>query len=175
MLPPPADVDSARAALMTAYQVCMRSPVPRLPLQYLTHISQEVECAWMQTPSAAAPSPSDSGGGRGSGCCAVTLLIYKGTGLVAWLGDARCVLARREKGKDDTVANEPADSSSSPKVADKLNAFAVTKDHKAILLKEKQRIEKVKFPPVSRYSHCPKHANLSTTALPALNFFYVCP
>ena len=170
MLPPPADVDSARAALMTAYQVCMRSPVPRLPLQYLTHISQEVECAWMQTPSAAAPSPNDSGGGRGSGCCAVTLLIYKGTGLVAWLGDARCVLARREKGKDESSLNETVGSlTSSPKSSDKLNAFALTKDHKAVILKEKQRIEKVwlqaAFHPRICVQHCPHTPTFLTCSI----------
>jgi hypothetical protein len=108
----------------------------------------------MQTPSAAAPSPGDSGEGRGSGCCAVTLLIYKGTGLVAWLGDARCVLARREKGKDESSLNETVGSVSSPKSADKLNAFAVTKDHKAVILKEKQRIEKVQLQPAFRPRIC---------------------
>jgi serine/threonine protein phosphatase PrpC len=100
----------------------------------------------MQTPAAAAPSPSDAAEGGGSGCCAVTLLVYKGTGLVAWLGDARCVLARKEKAKEDAAVSLAANNvSSAPKVADKLNAFALTKDHKAILLKEKQRIEKVRL------------------------------
>jgi hypothetical protein len=102
----------------------------------------------MQTPAAAAPSPSDAGEGGGSGCCAVTLLVYKGTGVVAWLGDARCVLARKEKTKDDAVVSVAANNVPSvPKIADKLNAFALTKDHKAILLKEKQRIEKVRLEP----------------------------
>ena len=92
----------------------------------------------MQTPAAAAPSPTDTAAGGGSGCCAVTLLVYKGTGLVAWLGDARCVLAR--KGKDGADAGAEV-----PKISDKLNAFALSKDHKAVILKEKQRIEKVTF------------------------------
>jgi hypothetical protein len=64
--------------------------------------------------------------------------VYKGTGLVAWLGDARCVLAR--KGKDGADAGADV-----PKISDKLNAFALSKDHKAVILKEKQRIEKVSF------------------------------
>ena len=32
-----------------------------------------------------------------------------------------------------------------PKISDKLNAFALSQDHKAVILKEKQRIEKVTF------------------------------
>jgi hypothetical protein len=64
--------------------------------------------------------------------------VYKGTGLVAWLGDARCVLAR--KGKDGADAGADV-----PKISDKLNAFALSKDHKVVILKEKQRIEKVTF------------------------------
>ena len=98
----------------------------------------------MLTPSAAAPAPGDSSAaGGGSGCCAVALLVYKATGLVAWLGDARCGLARREKGKDDEAAAGKDGQPPAPKAADKLNAFAVSKDHKAVVLKEKQRIEKV--------------------------------
>jgi hypothetical protein len=95
----------------------------------------------MQMPAAAA-SPSGDGGG-GSGCCAVTLLVYKGVGLVAWLGDARCVLARREKSKDDDTASIATAAPPTFKHAE-LNAFAVSKDHKAVILKEKQRIEKVR-------------------------------
>lgn len=99
----------------------------------------------MQTPAAAAPAPGDTSGGGGSGCCAVALLVYKGTGLVAWLGDARCVLARREKSAEgEAAAAQAAGALSLPKVAEKLNAFAVSKDHKAVVLKEKQRIEKVR-------------------------------
>jgi integrin-linked kinase-associated serine/threonine phosphatase 2C len=65
--------------------------------------------------------------------------VFKGTGLVAWLGDARCVLAR--KGKD--VVPDMSDRGTQ-----KLNAFALSKDHKAVILKEKQRIEKVTLQPV---------------------------
>ena len=98
----------------------------------------------MQMPAAAA-SPTGEGVG-GSGCCAVTLLVYKGVGLVAWLGDARCVLARREKSKDDdTALAAAADAPPKSNNAEKLNAFAVSKDHKAVILKEKQRIEKVRL------------------------------
>jgi hypothetical protein len=58
----------------------------------------------------------------------VALLVYKGTGLVAWLGDARCVLARREKSADgEAAAAQAAGAPSLPKVAEKLNAFAVSK------------------------------------------------
>jgi hypothetical protein len=106
----------------------------------VTLVPQDVEQSWMQTPAAAAPSPTDTAAGGGSGCCAVTLLVYKGTGLVAWLGDARCVLAR--KGKDGADAGADV-----PKISDKLNAFALSKDHKAVILKEKQRIEKVRLWP----------------------------
>ena len=108
----------------------------------------------MQTPAAAAPAPGDTSGGGGSGCCAVALLVYKGTGLVAWLGDARCVLARREKSADDeAAATQAAGAPSLPKVADKLNAFAVSKDHKAVVLKEKQRIEKVRHWASAAHQH----------------------
>jgi hypothetical protein len=58
----------------------------------------------------------------------VTLLVCKGTGLVAWLRDTRCVLAR--KGKDGF------DAGAEVKISDKLNAFALSKDHKAAILKK---------------------------------------
>jgi hypothetical protein len=102
----------------------------------------------MQMPASAPPAAGDCAGTGGSGCCAVTLLLYRGTGIVAWLGDARCVLARKEKSKDDDTAAKAdgvstAKQSDESKGSEKLNAFAISKDHKAVVLKEKQRIEKV--------------------------------
>eukprot|EP00961_Rhodomonas_salina_P130323 1754644-Rhodomonas_salina.1 len=64
--------------------------------------------------------------GYKDGCTAVTLIVMKDVCFVAWVGDSKCILGRRET-EDKTS---------------RLKALTVTKDHTCMQVKERDRIIK---------------------------------